>query len=200
LGAVRNPYKFRLNRRIRLNELIALSGGITDNSSGMIEIFRPADANCAVDPPQSNGKERVNISVSDLLAGKEDANPVIVPGDLINVLAANPVYVIGGVTNPGQIKFRPDLTLERAVAIAGGVVKKKITGKAKIYRRSENGTQETIETDISPVGDTASEIALKPFDIIEIIERGSGERRFPRTTADGISDGDTAPIPVRTVD
>ncbi len=200
LGAVRNPYRFRLNREIKLNELIALSGGITDNSSGVIEIYRSADANCPVDPSQSNGKERVNISVQNLLAGNENANPFIVPGDLINVLAAEPVYVIGGVTNPGQIKFSSGLTLDRAVAISGGVVRKKITGKAKIYRRSETGLQETIETDISPVGDTESAIALKPFDIVEVIERGSGERRFP-VSAGSIGGGpEAAPIPVRTVD
>lgn len=200
LGAVRNPYKFRLNREIKLNELIALSGGITDNSSGVIEIYRSADANCSADPSQSNGRERVNISVQDLLAGKENANPEIVPGDLINVLPANPVYIIGGVTNPGQIKFRSGLTLDRAIAISGGVVRKKISGKAKIYRRSESGLQETIETDISPIGDTEAEIALKPFDIVEIIERGSGERRFPASASEVGMDADNSPIPIRTVD
>lgn len=199
LGAVRNPYRFRLNRSIRLNELIALSGGITDNSSGVIEIFRSADANCTA-ADRSNGQERVNISVSDLLAGNEDANPVIVSGDLINVLSADPVYVIGGVTNPGQIKFSSGLTLDRAVAISGGVVRKKITGKAKVYRRSETGMQETIETDLSAVGDTPSEIELKPFDIVEVIERGSGERRFPTSGVDGSANRDAAPVPIRTVD
>ncbi len=198
-GAVRNAYRFRINREVRLNELIALSGGITDNTSGTIDIFRPMNAGCFVRSPQSNVNERVNIQISDLLAGKPEANPIIAAGDIINVLEANPVYVIGGVTNPGQIKFRPGLTLDRAIAISGGVVKKNGTGKAKIYRRSE-GKSEIIEADVSRTADSdTSEIPLEPFDIVEILERGSTERRFPTVGSRNDSNDQTA-IPIRTID
>ncbi len=200
-GAVRNLYRFRIKREVRLNELIALSGGITDNASGTIDIFRPLNAGCALRSGQSNASDRIHIQISELLAGRSEANPIIAAGDIINVLEANPVYVIGGVTNPGQIKFRPGLTLDRAIAISGGVVKKNGTGKAKIYRRT-GGRSEIIEADVSRTSDAeTAEIPLEPFDIVEILERGSTERRFPTIASRNNSDeNDQKAIPIRTVD
>lgn len=198
-GAVKNPYRFRIKRAVRLNELIALSGGITDNASGTISIFRPKNAGCFEKSQESNAVERSNIQISDLLAGKPDANPVIAAGDIINVLEANPVYVIGGVANPGQIRFRPGLTLDRAITISGGVVKKNGTGKAKIYRRN-GGKSEIIEVEVPGNTVAAAEaIPLKPFDIVEILERGSAERRFPVVSSLSDTNNDAA-IPIRTID
>jgi protein involved in polysaccharide export with SLBB domain len=198
-GAVRNPYRFRIKRDVRVNELIALSGGITDNASGTIDIFRPRNAGCVEKSQESNAGERVNIQISDLLAGKTEANPIIAAGDIINVLEANPVYVIGGISNPGQIKFRPGLTLDRAIAISGGVVKRNGTGKVKIYRRT-GGKSEIIEAEVP--GNTvaaATEMPLQPFDIVEILERGSAERRFPVMASRSDTNNDAA-IPIRTID
>jgi protein involved in polysaccharide export with SLBB domain len=45
-GAVRSPKRFQIKRNVHLNELLVLSGGITDRSSGEISIFRPANLNC----------------------------------------------------------------------------------------------------------------------------------------------------------
>ena len=45
-GAVRSPKRFQIKRNVRLNELLVLSGGITDRSSGEISIFRPPNLNC----------------------------------------------------------------------------------------------------------------------------------------------------------
>lgn len=199
-GAVRNPYRFRIKREVRLNELIALSGGITDNAGGTIDIFRALNAGCSVKPAESNVNERINIQISDLLAGKPQANPIIAAGDLISVLEANPVYVIGGVANPGQIKFRPGLTLDRAIAISGGVVKKNGTGKVKIYRRA-GGSSEIIEADVSVNTDLGKkETPLEPFDIVEILERGSAERRFPTVAPRSSDVNNETAIPIRTVD
>ena len=41
-GAVRSPKRFQIKRKVQLSELLVLSGGITDRSSGEISIFRPA--------------------------------------------------------------------------------------------------------------------------------------------------------------
>ncbi|MGH7784088.1 MAG: polysaccharide biosynthesis/export family protein, partial [Candidatus Binatia bacterium] len=95
-GAVKTPQRFQIKRAVRLNELIILSGGITDRSSGEITIFRPESLNCLqqagigkdkretfVKTGQSNGSKMFNIRISDLLRGKEDANPLILSGDIV---------------------------------------------------------------------------------------------------------------------
>ena len=62
-GAVKFPQRFQLRRRVRLNELIILSGGITDRSNGEIRIFRPQNLNCesAAEPAgEPKGANRVD--------------------------------------------------------------------------------------------------------------------------------------------
>lgn len=45
-GAVKNPQRFQIKRPIHLNELLIISGGLTDKASGEIQIFRPQKLNC----------------------------------------------------------------------------------------------------------------------------------------------------------
>ncbi len=107
-GAVRNPKRFQIKRPVTLRELLILSGGITDKSSGEISIFRPENVSCSQRAPsgeflttkQDTSTNTIKIKISDLLKGTETADPPIYSGDVITVLEAFPVYVIGGVNNP----------------------------------------------------------------------------------------------------
>lgn len=46
----------------------------------------------------------------------------ILPGEiLLDIVAYPPVYVTGDVTKPGEIEFRPDMTVRQALALAGGL-------------------------------------------------------------------------------
>ncbi|MBV9209607.1 MAG: SLBB domain-containing protein, partial [Acidobacteria bacterium] len=123
-GAVRTPQRFELQREARLNELLFISGGLTDRASGDIQIFSPLPVTC---PENSEGEQpdptnpiRV-IKITDLMAGKEEANPLIHPGDIVTVMVAEPVYITGGVVSPQGINYREQLTLSRAIATVGGL-------------------------------------------------------------------------------
>src|SRR5215203_760544 len=133
-GAVKVQQRFQIKRAIYLNELIILAGGFTDKASGEIQIFRPASLSCittaltttdadgkerCISARQDNGSQFINIRISDLLSGKKDANLQILAGDIVTVLEAQPVYVIGGVTTPRQIATRSQMTVSRAIAGAG---------------------------------------------------------------------------------
>src|SRR5215203_58611 len=149
-GAVRSPKRFQIKRPVNLNELLVLSGGITDRSSGEISIFRPANLNCTepkkntegefVKARQSSGAETFNIKIADILRGDAGANPEILSGDIVTVSEALPIYVIGGVNSPQQIPMRNRLTLSRAISISGGLAKE---GNASItiFRREGRETK-----------------------------------------------------------
>ncbi|MBU2532202.1 MAG: polysaccharide biosynthesis/export family protein [Alphaproteobacteria bacterium] len=45
------------------------------------------------------------------------------PAASVEIAEYNPVYVVGGVTTPGEFKYRPNLTVIQAVGLAGGLLR-----------------------------------------------------------------------------
>lgn len=207
-GAVKTPHRFQVRRSVRLNELLIQTGGITDVSSGEITIFRPAGSTCESSTNAEGettytarrSSETIRIKISDLLKGVDTANPLIFSGDVIDVTPAWPIYVIGGVNNPTQLALRSELTVSRAVASAGGISKEGAAGSAVIYRRGD-GRPEIIEADLEKIeAGTAQDIQLKPFDIIEIAQKGRGRSQFPPVIETSSRSGADAQLPLKIID
>jgi polysaccharide biosynthesis/export protein len=204
-GAVRNPQRLRILRPVRLNEVLVITGGLTDDASGEIRIQRPEGLSCrerSASDPQSNGTRIIDIKITDILRGDPDANPYVVSGDIVNILEAFPIYVIGAVNRPGKIDSRAQLTLSRAVSIAGGLARNSDDGKVTVYRR-ESGETLTFNVVIADIeGSDKDDLKLRAFDIVEVEEKGRVRRRFPpdldlaRRRVRDRSGG----LPIRTVD
>ena len=174
-GAVRNPHRFQVKRKVRLRELLILAGGLSATASGTLQIYRPGGLSCAAvetsDGPCAPGKgEFVEISLTDLLAGDPDADPEIGSGDVITVLQAAPVYVVGGVSRPTQIATREELTVSRAISIAGGLAKNGDARRVRLFRSSEVGERAT-EIDLTKIGGSSKDPILRPFDVVEVPEK-----------------------------
>lgn len=199
-GAVKTPQRFQIQRTVRLNELIIMSGGITERASGEIQIFRPQYLSCQAEKKtdenktakedenrtsfvstrrEENGSTYINIKIADLLAGKSEANPLILTGDIVTILEAEPIYVIGGVASPKQISSRSQMTVSRAIATAGGLTKDADGTKVTIFRR--NGRESRIiEVNLDAVkAEKAEDIVLQAFDIIDVAQKGKAKRKFP---------------------
>ncbi|MGI8640947.1 MAG: polysaccharide biosynthesis/export family protein [Pyrinomonadaceae bacterium] len=220
-GAVKTPQRFQIKRPVLLNELIIVSGGITDKASGEIQIFRPQNSNCLPKPiensvqtadssenkekfvtaSQDNGSQYINIKISDLLAGKKEANPQILSGDIVTILEAQPIYIIGGVANPKQIATNSQITLSRAIASAGGIIKGGDEKKITVFRRGGTETK-IIEADLEKIkANQAEDIVLQAFDIVEIEQSGREKRKFPPLIkVVDINDKNPARLPLRIVD
>jgi len=195
-GAIKQPQRLILKRRARLREIIVLAGGITDKASGKIILFRPPGLGCAdsVDSPKS-----LTIELTELIAGRPEADPEVLPGDIVTVESAMPVYVIGGVRAPGAVLYRPEMTLTRAVASAGGLSKGADDSAVVIYRKVD-GRQEVIESDLGAILDKKQpDVRLKPYDTVEVSEKGRPRKRLP---LEGFQPRETtiSPLPVRVVD
>ena len=177
-GAVRTPTRFRVRRPVRLQELIVMAGGLIDSSSGEVTISRPGKLNCISASPDNKTQTSV-IKISELLTGKEAANPRILSGDIVTVTTADPIYVIGAVSNPRSLSSREQMTVTRAIAMAGGLVKNADAGKVTIFRREAAETR-IVEIDLAKIksGEMVDEI-LHPFDILDVSAKGGEKRKFP---------------------
>jgi protein involved in polysaccharide export with SLBB domain len=198
-GAVKTPMRFRLLRPARLRELIVAAGGLTDDTSGEIKIYRPAMLGCA-SGGKDNALQTINITVSDLLAGQASADPYILSGDMITIGKAVPIYIIGAVNNPRPIYSRAGMTLTRAIATAGGLAKNAVEQKVTIFRRQNEATK-TIEADLEKIrSGQAEDVELRAFDIIEVAFRGGATRKYPPELISGDKRNGRQEPPLKIID
>lgn len=178
-GAVRQPTRVQMQRKVRLNELITVSGGFTERASGSIQIVHteplmcpgPGEEKEAQPIDWSNNALQV-IKISDLSRNKAEANPFIRPGDFITIVEAEPVYVSGSVVSPQGVYMKEHLTLSRAIAMVGGTRKEAKTSDVRIYRlNTQTGQQETLRADLGAIKKNLKpDIPLQAFDIIDVPE------------------------------
>jgi polysaccharide export outer membrane protein len=186
-GAVRQPTRVQMQRRIRLNELVVVSGGFTDRASGTIQIFHTEPLMCplpgeeALAAPIDDTKSTFEVvKISELSSGKPQANPIVRPGDYVMVTEAEPVYIMGSVVSPQGVFLRDQLTLSRALAMVGGARKEAKISDVRIYRQKPGATsQETIKVDYAAIKrNQKPDFLLQAYDIVEVPEAGifSGPR------------------------
>jgi len=210
-GAVRKPQRYQIRRPVLLNELIILSGGITDRSSGEIAIYRPKSLNCLdqtakpdsetfVNARQGNDSQNIAIRISDLLKARDGSNPPILSGDIVTVLQASPIFVIGGVNNPHQISSREEISLSRAIATAGGLSKDAVESQITIFRR-DSGQSRTIAADLGKIRAGKDEDPiLRPFDIVNVGQKGRAKAKMPPVPTTENERERLLNLPVRVID
>ena len=180
-GEVRKPMEFDLKRgRATLLELLAYTGGATEEAGGVVEITRTQPPLCAEDRDAAGWTVAVDgvntavpmrmFSLASLQVGKED--PVVYPGDIIRVHRAPPVYVVGEVVAPQGIYLREEgMTLKEAITKLGGVRREAKTKEIKIYRLKDANTKdrETLIANLDLINKGEQrDIALQPYDIVEV--------------------------------
>ena len=180
-GAVRQPTRVEMKRKVRLNELMAVSGGFTERAAGTIQILHTEPLMCpepgeeALAEPIDGTKIPLQIlKISDLRAGKPEANPVIRPGDYVLVTEAEPVYITGAVNSPGGIYLRDQLMLSRALAMVGGARKEAKLNDVRVYRQIPgSANQEVIHVDVAAIKKNQKpDFLLQAYDVIEVSESG----------------------------
>jgi polysaccharide export outer membrane protein len=198
-GAVRQPTRLTMIRKVRLNEIMAASGGTTERASGTIQILHTEPLMCPqpgeeveAEPIDGTKVPFVVVKIADLKAGKAEANPFIRPGDYIVVTEAEPVYITGSVVSPQGIFMRDQLTLSLALAMVGGVRKEAKTNDVRIYRQKPGAPQqETIRVDYAAIKKNQKpDILLQPYDVIEVGEASPfSASRLPQTLLSGVTGG-----------
>jgi polysaccharide biosynthesis/export protein len=186
-GEVQKQAQFDLTRRVHLLEIISVAGGVTEKSSGVIQVFRTRPPVCAapndpnhwsLDPDMDLGVPSRLFSVGALRQGREEANPEIMPGDIIIVQKASAVYVTGEVIKPGELGIpEGGLPITQAIAMASGVNSQAKIKDVKIYRRKTGSPQpEVIAVNLDSIKKgTGKDVMLQPGDIVEV---GKAPKKF----------------------
>lgn len=180
-GAVRQPTRIEMKRKVRLNEVVTVSGGFTERASGTIQILHTEPLMCpgpgeeAEAAPIDGTKIPLQVvKISELRTGKAEANPVIRPGDYVLVTEAEPVYITGAVVQPSGIYLRDQLMLSRALAMVGGARKEAKLSDVRIYRQiAGSANQEVIHVDVAAIKKNQKpDFVLQAYDVIEVTESG----------------------------
>jgi polysaccharide biosynthesis/export protein len=180
-GEVKQQQQITLIRRAHLLELISFAGGETERSGGLIQVYRTRPPTCSVQTLSTEWKAESNegvlgvpsrtFSVASLKQGQGDANPEIFPGDVIVVLKAAPVYIVGEVVKPGEFGIPEEgLPLTQALAMASGITRDAKAKSIKIYRRKAGSSQpEVVTVDYNAIRKgLQQDVMLSSFDIVEV--------------------------------
>lgn len=81
-------------------------------------------------------------------------------------------FVYGEVVRPGGYPYENDLTVVKAISIAGGFTKYGSSSKVKVLRHRANGTSDTIKVDVKRAMDGApgADLRMEPGDIVSVSE------------------------------
>ena len=179
-GEVANPQPVKLMRKARLVELLATSGGVKEEAGGTIQVFRTQTPICAEGDKDANWSAISNdptdvpsriYSLEAVRAGREEANPIIYPGDVIIVQKAAPVYLTGEVNSSQGIYLKEGgTTLTEAIAKVGGVHQGAKTRDVKIYRLKPNSKdRDVISANLDDIkAGRQKDVLLEPYDIVQV--------------------------------
>ena len=121
-GEVNTPGGYPYEVGLTAQKAISLAGGLTEKA------------------------EKRGIKVTRITDGRAetiavDGGATVLPDDTIIVAAAERFYVTGEVTRPGGYAHEPDMTVQRAVSLAGGLTDKAMPGAIRMTRLTDAGVE-----------------------------------------------------------
>jgi polysaccharide export outer membrane protein len=202
LGAVRAPQQFKLQRRVRLLELLSLVGGPSEIAGRTIQVVHTAPPSlCEVEPAPVEDDDAKKVSyykLNETLSGLDAANPVVKPGDIVNLAEADQIYIVGNVFRPTAVLLRDPLTVTQAIAKAGGIMPDTKKDKVRIIRQFPGSATKTeVLVDLKAIEKKqANDPFLQPNDIIDV--PASEGKKFVRSLLGAVAPG-VGQLPVRVV-
>jgi polysaccharide biosynthesis/export protein len=127
LGQIKNPGLYELRGGTTILEFISTAGGVTSEVGNTATIKRKSTA--------AGEEDQIVVDLESLIKKGETAlNIPIRDGDSVYISKADVYYVSGEVVKPGSFKLDPDVTVIKAITVAGGFSKIAAKGKVRIIR------------------------------------------------------------------
>jgi polysaccharide biosynthesis/export protein len=161
-GEVAKPGEYSLLRGdLTVLRAIAMAGGLTQ---------RAWPVNVQVVRKGKEGKPE-NLSVNLKKAEWDPSLDLpVMPGDMITVPEGR-FFVYGEVAHPGEFPAQHDVTVMRAIAMAGGMTKFGSASNVKLIRPRGDGRSDTIPVSLKGIeNDPSSDEAVLPGDVIYVME------------------------------
>ncbi|MDD5653995.1 MAG: SLBB domain-containing protein, partial [Candidatus Omnitrophica bacterium] len=168
-GDVIRPGGYPLEDGITVLKAISVAGCFSKTNPGPgteIKVIRPRN--------KGGAPETINVDVNKVLAGAPDADIKIQPEDTIMVVIPQAKFcVYGEVIKPGVYPMEENLTLLKAISVAGGFSKTNPGPGAEIKvmrQKGDTGSPEAINVDVAKVfaGSSQVDIKILPEDTIMV--------------------------------
>jgi polysaccharide export outer membrane protein len=218
IGAVEKPGVYEVRGPKTLLEVLSMAQGLADDAGNSVIIMRhgasassaaadspdPTSA-AASDVPASSAKqdsaqpptiavareETTAIKLNDLLNSTNDRSNVVVnPGDIVKVLRAGIVYVVGEVRKPGGFLLRSNqnISVLQALALAEGLTRTSSAKHACIIRTdATTGARTELPMDLGKIlKGRAPDPILRSKDIV-FIPNSAGKSILFRGTEAALS-------------
>lgn len=175
IGSVERPGVLQLEGQKSLIEILSLAGGLKEDAGYVLRLTRrlewgaiPLDT-AAIDP--SGQYSVAEMDLEGLMNSQHpELNVSIRPNDVISVPRAQMIYVVGAVAKSGGfvLREREQISVLRALALAGGLGVSPAPGRARIVRAASDGGQlREIPIDLKAILEGKSEeVALVSEDIL----------------------------------
>ena len=129
LGEVTKPGVYPVLGEQRLFDLISAAGGFTERAGRSVTVTH-----------RNQSDKPVTVPLARNITDNPDSNVEVFPGDTVIVRKADIVYVVGDVGRPsGFLMDSGNLTVLKAIALAGGANRTAKLNSAKILRKGPAG-------------------------------------------------------------
>jgi len=156
LGEVTKPGVYPVLGQQRLFGLISAAGGFTDKAGRSITVTH-----------RSQPDKPVTVPLARNVTDNPDSNIDVFPGDTVMIRRADIVYVVGDVGRPsGFLMDTENLTVLKAIALAGGTNRTAKLSGARIIRKGSNGMTETPIQLKKMLEAKAADVAMQADDIL----------------------------------
>jgi polysaccharide export outer membrane protein len=136
-GEVRAPGKIPMTGTMTLIEALAAAGSPTSSAASEVIVSRQKRGpNGAV---VTDDVEIIRVNLKEIQLGRAGRDIQLQDGDIINVPKAQTLYVYGAVRNQGAIIYEPGMTVQQAIAVAGGLTDRGSDRRIKADRVMPDG-------------------------------------------------------------
>jgi polysaccharide export outer membrane protein len=161
LGAVRAPNEITMTGQLTLMTALAKAGSMTAEAGDEVQISHNKNpATRGTMPADQSNDLAVHVKLKDLTLGRGDM--LLQDGDIVYVPPAKRFTLQGQVKNPGSLVWEPGLTVDQAIARAGGLTERG-SMRGINARRMVNGKMKDVSLD------PRSEI--QPDDVVTVKQR-----------------------------
>lgn len=137
VGAVKTPGTYETKATKRILEVLSMAGGVTKFAGDTVYITRHK---------KQDGNDVYLVDLEKLLEeGRMDMNMFVQGGDTIFVPQNDVVQVEGAVKMQGPVKIEGRLTIDEAIAAAGGLAQYADDEDIKLIRKDQNGERQIIQ-------------------------------------------------------
>lgn len=165
IGEVKTPGRFVLRRDMRLIDLLAEAGGATKEAGTEILVTRRLEADGAPQPLVVN-RDRL------MSRNNQDANIMLAHGDIVTIGEKEVFYIRGEVNKPGSYYLENDMTILKAISVAGGLTQFANRKSVDLLREGSGGMQKRLKVDLKSIEDgKKGDIPLLPNDVIIVSRR-----------------------------